>query len=209
MKTISERQEEVQRESVLASNEIQSAMLEWQMAQNELTSPDYDASEMSAYKQKMSDQAKALLDSEQYKALKEGYGGRQPTLSEYTDKTTNADFMRRYSNTIGARDNFALMYPGGTEPDKTKYADEKQYEQAMEVYSNVKKLYEEYDTNPEYKMFEMENKYWTEAAQGLDRNKHKAEFADEYIKSRGLLNTQGLAERLKGAMERSRQTLES
>jgi len=208
MKEISKRQEDANKEDVLASNEIQSAMFEWQMSQNELTSDEYTNAELLDYKQKMSESAKELYGSEKYKDLRTVYGNNAPSMTTYTDKALDKDFMGRYSMESEASKNFERMYPGGAAPDPTKYTDTKQYEKAQETYQKVKESYDAYTNNSDYRTFEMEHSYWSEASKGLDRGLHKTEFADQYVKRKGLTTTEGLSKRLKAIMDRSRQNLE-
>lgn len=208
MKDIATKQDMVNKAAIQSNNEIQNAMLQYQMHKDAMDSEEYKSAWSQHWSKSLDQMAIDKVADDKYNLVKEYYGATTPNYGDYRRRATNPVFVQDYYNKKNAHDMFQKLYPGGVAPDKTKYANDADYNAALADFEKSKANSAAYNENKTYKAFEQEQDFWSSLGNEKNESAERKIFADQYMKERGIFTSEQFMNAIQSSLERSRQSLE-
>lgn len=208
MKDISNKQDIVNKAAIQSNNEIQNAMFQYQLQKDAMDSDEYKSSWSQHWNKRLDQMSIDKLSDEKYNLVKEYYGESTPRYGDYQRRAMDPVFVKDYYTKKNSADMFQKLYPGGVAPDKTKYANDADYNAAVADYQRYQKDFNAYNTDKSYKTFEQEQDFWSEISNEKNESAERKIFADQYMKDRGIFTSEQFMAAIKDSLERSRQALE-
>jgi hypothetical protein len=208
MKDIVSKQETINKAAIQSTNEIQNAMLQWQMHKDATDSEDYKSAWAQHWNKALDQMSIDKVKDQKYNLVKEYYGETTPNYSDYRRRATDPAFVQDYYLKRNSYDMFQKLYPGGVAPDRSKYANDADYNTALADFQKYEKESKAYGENKTYKAFEQEKDFWKTISLEKDETAERKKFADTYMKNMGYYTTEQLMTAIQTALERSRQSLE-
>lgn len=208
MKEISNKQDIVNKAAIQSNNEIQNAMLQYQLQKDAMDSDEYKSAWSQHWNKRLDQMAIDKLSDEKYNLVKEYYGESTPRYGDYQRRAMDPVFVKDYYTKKNSADMFQKLYPGGVAPDKSKYANDADYNAAVADYQRYQKDFNAYNTDKSYKTFEQEQDFWSAISNEKNESVERKNFADQYMKDRGIFTSEQFMNAIQASLERSRQSLE-
>lgn len=208
MKDIATKQDLVNKAAIQSTNEIQNAMLQYQLQKDAMDSDEYKSAWSQHWNKSLDQLAINKLNDEKYNLVKEYYGETTPSYGDFRRRATNPVFIQDYYQKRNAYDMFQKLYPGGVAPDRSKYSNDTDYNNALADFKKYEQDSKAYNDNKSYKTFEQEQDFWTTLSKEKNENAERKKFADQYMKDRGIFTSEQLMESIQASLDRSRQALE-
>ena len=208
MKDIASKQEMINKSAIQSTNEIQNAMLQWQMHKDAKDSDEYKSTWAQHWNKSLNKMATDKVSDEKYNLVKEYYGTSTPNFGDYNRRATNQAFVKDYYQKKNSSDMFQKLYPGGVAPDKSTYSTDQDYNSAVADYQRYKDDYGAYTDDKSYKRFEQEQDFWSAIGNEKNENEERKNFEKQYMLDRGYYDSEKLMEVIKTSLDRSRQSLE-
>jgi len=208
MKDIVSKQDAVNKAAIQSTNDIQNAMLQYQMHKDAMDSDEYKSAWAQHWTKTLDQMSTDKIKDERFGALKEYYGEMSPKYSDYQRIAMDPTFTKSYYQKKNDYENFQRLYPGGVAPDKTKYANETDYNNAVADFQKAEANSKAFTEDKSYKQFEQMQDFWTEIGNERDESGERKRFADQYMGQRGYYTTEQLLKTVQEALDRSKQSLE-
>jgi hypothetical protein len=208
MKDIASKQDTVNKAAIQSNLDIQNAMLQYQMHKDAMDSDEYKSAWAQHWTKTLDQMSTDKIKNEKFGALKEYYGEMSPRYSDYQRIAMDPTFTKSYYQNKNNYENFQRLYPGGVAPDKTKYANDDDYNKAVAEYQKAEASSKAFTEDKSYKQFEEMQQFWTEIGNERNESGERKKFADQYMQQRGYYTTEQLLETVKEALDRSKQSLE-
>jgi hypothetical protein len=208
MKDIVSKQDAVNKAAIQSTNDIQNAMLQYQMHKDAMDSDEYKSAWAQHWTKTLDQMSTDKIKDERFGALKEYYGEMSPRYSDYQRIAMDPTFTKSYYQKKNDYENFQRLYPGGVAPDKTKYANETDYNNAVADFQKAEANSKAFNEDKSYKQFEQMQDFWTEIGNERDESGERKRFADQYMGQRGYYTTEQLLKTVQEALDRSKQSLE-
>ena len=208
MKNIVEKQDAVNKAAIQSTNDIQNAMLQYQMHKDAMDSDEYKSAWAQHWTKTLDQMSTDKIKDEKFGALKEYYGEMSPRYSDYQRIAMDPTFTKSYYQNKNNYENFQRLYPGGVGPDKTKYTSEEDYNKALADFQKAEANSKAFTEDKSYKQFEQMQDFWTEIGNERDESGERKRFADQYMGQRGYYTTEQLLKTVQEALDRSKQSLE-
>jgi hypothetical protein len=208
MKEISTKQDMVNKAAIQSNNEIQNAMLQYQLQKDAMDSDEYKSSWSQHWNKRLDQMAIDKLSDQKYNLVKEYYGESTPRYGDYQRRAMDPVFVNDYYTKKNSADMFQKLYPGGVAPDRTKYTTDADYNAAVADFQRYQKDYNAYNTDKSYKTFEQEQDFWSAISNEKNEAAERKIFADTYMKDRGIFTSEQFMAAIQSSLERSRQSLE-
>lgn len=208
MKDIATKQDLVNKAAIQSTNEIQNAMLQYQLQKDAMDSDEYKSAWSQHWNKSLDQLSIDKLSDEKYNLVKEYYGETTPSYGDFRRRATNPVFIQDYYQKRNAYDMFQKLYPGGIAPDRSKYSNDTDYNNALADFKKYEQDSKAYNDNKSYKTFEQEQDFWTTLSKEKNETAERKKFADQYMKDRGIFTSEQLMESIQASLDRSRQSLE-
>lgn len=208
MKDIVSKQEKINKAAIQSTNEIQNAMLQYQLQKDAMDSEEYKSAWAQHWNKTLDQMSIDKVKDQKYNLVKEYYGETTPNYSDYRRRATDPAFVQDYYQKRNSYDMFQKLYPGGVAPDRSKYANDADYNTALADFQKYEKDSKAYEENKTYKAFEQEQDFWKTISAEKDEASERKKFADMYMKDRGIFTTEQFMAAIQASLERSQQALE-
>jgi hypothetical protein len=208
MKDIVSKQDAVNKAAIQSTNDIQNAMLQYQMHKDAMDSDEYKSAWAQHWTKTLDQMSTDKIKDERFGALKEYYGEMSPRYSDYQRIAMDPTFTKSYYQKKNDYENFQRLYPGGVAPDKSKYANDDDYNKAVADFQKAEANSKAFNEDKSYKQFEQMQQFWTEIGNERDESGERKRFADQYMQRRGYYTTEQLLKTVQEALDRSKQSLE-
>ena len=208
MKEISNKQDIVNKAAIQSNNEIQNAMLQYQLQKDAMDSDEYKSAWSQHWNKRLDQMSIDKLSDQKYNLVKEYYGESTPRYGDYQRRAMDPVFVNDYYTKKNSADMFQKLYPGGVAPDRTKYTTDADYNAAVADFQRYQKDYNAYNTDKSYKTFEQEQDFWSAISNEKNEAAERKIFADTYMKDRGIFTSEQFMNAIQASLERSRQSLE-
>lgn len=207
MKDIVSKQEAINKSAIQSTNEIQNAMLQWQMHKDAIDSEEYKSAWGQHWNKSLNQMSEEKLKDNKYNLVKEYYGETNPSYGDYRRRATDPTFVQDYHKKRNSYDMFQKLYPSGIAPDRSKYGSDDEYNTALADFNRYEKESKAYGEDKTYKAFEQEQDFWTTISNERNESEERKKFADQYMRERGYYTNEQLMIAIRSSLERSQQSL--
>lgn len=201
MKEQADKMTQLSKEQANMTNELQAAMLQYEIANKELSSESFQEAQNTAVTKYMMDTKDKLYNDPKYAKLKETYGDNYSPL-EYQGRAQSVKLREQQL------DAYSRQFNGFKDAPVRKDGEEEvAWQKRLGDYNTAKAYYdkakEDYDNTR--KTVELEGQFYNELKTSFDVSGEKEAFKSRYLTERGLPSNSDIVGTVKSLIERSRQ----